>query len=117
MSQLLNSLLTLVGVLTMMLIISPVLAIVALVSVPLSVIVTSVVAKRSQPLFITQWDQTGKLNGHIEEVYTGHALVKVFGHQHEAEEVFRERNEALYQASAGAQFLSGIFMPAITLAS
>jgi len=114
MSQLLNSLLTLVGVLTMMLIISPVLAIVALVSVPLSVIVTSVVAKRSQPLFITQWDQTGKLNGHIEEVYTGHALVKVFGHQHEAEEVFRERNEALYQASAGAQFLSGIIMPAIT---
>jgi len=114
MSQLLNSLLTLVGVLTMMLIISPVLAIVALVSVPLSVFVTSVVAKRSQPLFITQWDQTGKLNGHIEEVYTGHALVKVFGHQHEAEEVFRERNEALYQASAGAQFLSGIIMPAIT---
>ena len=114
MSQLLNSLLTLVGVLTMMLIISPVLAIVALVSVPLSVFVTSVVAKRSQPLFITQWDQTGKLNGHIEEVYTGHALVKVFGHQQEAEEVFRERNEALYQASAGAQFLSGIIMPAIT---
>jgi len=114
MSQLLNSLLTLVGVLTMMLIISPTLAIVALVSVPLSVLVTSVVAKRSQPLFITQWDQTGKLNGHIEEVYTGHALVKVFGHQQEAEEVFRERNEALYQASAGAQFLSGIIMPAIT---
>ncbi len=114
MSQLLNSLLTLVGVLTMMVIISPILAVVALVSVPLSIVVTSQVAKRSQPLFITQWGETGRLNGHIEEVYTGHALVKVFGHQHEAEELFRERNEALYRASAGAQFLSGIIMPAIT---
>ncbi|MDA8436389.1 MAG: ABC transporter ATP-binding protein [Actinomycetales bacterium] len=113
MSQLLTSLLTLVGVLGMMLWISPVLALVALVSVPLSIVVTAVVAKRSQPLFIEQWAQTGHLNGHIEEVYTGHALVKVFGHQREAEETFRERNEALYQASAGAQFLSGIIMPAI----
>ncbi len=113
MSQLLTSLLTLVGVLGMMLWISPVLALVALISVPLSIIVTAVVAKRSQPLFIEQWAQTGHLNGHIEEVYTGHALVKVFGHQREAEETFRERNEALYRASAGAQFLSGIIMPAI----
>ncbi|MBI1376837.1 MAG: ATP-binding cassette domain-containing protein [Frankiales bacterium] len=112
-SQLLNSLLTLVGVLAMMLWISWVLALVALVSVPLSMIVTAVIAKRSQPLFIEQWGQTGRLNGHIEEVYTGHALVKVFGHQKEAEEIFRERNEALYSASAGAQFLSGIIMPAI----
>ena len=113
MSQLLNSLLTLVGVLTMMFIISPLLALVALVSVPLSMLVTSLVAKRSQPLFVQQWGQTGRLNAHIEEIYTGHSLVKVFGHQHEAEEVFAERNEALYRASFGAQFLSGIIMPVI----
>ena len=113
MSQLLSSILTLVGVLGMMLWISPMLALVALVSVPLSVAVTAVIAKRSQPLFIEQWAQTGHLNGHIEEVYTGHALVKVFGHQHESEQIFAERNEKLYNASAGAQFLSGIIMPAI----
>ncbi len=112
-SQLLTSLLTLVGVLGMMLWISPVLALVALISVPLSVIVTALVAKRSQPLFIEQWAQTGHLNSHIEEVYTGHALVKVFGHQHEAEATFEERNEKLYKAASGAQFLSGIIMPAI----
>jgi ATP-binding cassette subfamily B multidrug efflux pump len=113
MSQLLSSLLTLVGVLGMMLWISPVLALVALISVPLSVLVATVIARRSQPLFVDQWRETGHLNGHIEEVYTGHALVKVFGHQREVEETFEERNEALYRASAGAQFLSGIIMPAI----
>ncbi len=113
MSQLLNSLLTLVGVLTMMVIISPVLALVALVSVPLSVLVTRLIAKRSQPMFVQQWGQTGRLNAHIEETYTGHSLVKVFGHQHEAEVVFEERNASLYKASYGAQFLSGIIMPAI----
>jgi ATP-binding cassette subfamily B protein len=112
-SQLLTSLLTLVGVLGMMLWISPVLALVALISVPLSVVVTALVAKRSQPLFIEQWAQTGHLNSHIEEVYTGHALVKVFGHQRESEETFAERNEKLYVAASGAQFLSGIIMPAI----
>ena len=113
MSQLLNSLLTLIGVLTMMVLISPLLALIALVSVPLSILVTTLVAKRSQPLFVQQWGQTGRLNAHIEEIYTGHSLVKVFGHQEEAEEVFRERNEALYRASFGAQFFSGIIMPSI----
>jgi ATP-binding cassette subfamily B multidrug efflux pump len=113
MSQLLNSLLTLVGVLSMMVWISPVLALVALVSVPLSIVVTRLIARRSQPLFVAQWGQTGRLNAHIEETYTGHALVRVFGHQAEAEEVFRDRNEELYKASYGAQFLSGIILPAI----
>lgn len=112
-SQLLSSVLTLVGVLGMMLWISPVLALVALVSVPLSVVVTAMIAKRSQPLFIEQWAQTGHLNATIEEVYTGHALVKVFGHQEEADATFAQKNEALYTASSGAQFLSGIIMPAI----
>jgi ATP-binding cassette, subfamily B, multidrug efflux pump len=113
MSQLLTSLLMLIGVLIMMVLISPLLALVALISVPLSIVVTALIARRSQPLFIQQWAQTGHLNGHIEEVYTGHALVKVFGHQQEAEEIFRERNEALFRSSAGAQFLSGIIMPMI----
>jgi ATP-binding cassette, subfamily B, multidrug efflux pump len=112
-SQLLNALLTLIGVLTMMLIISPLLALVALVSVPLSMVVTRLIAKRSQPLFVQQWGHTGRLNAHIEETYTGHALVRVFGHQAEAEEEFRNRNEELYKASYGAQFLSGIILPAI----
>jgi ATP-binding cassette, subfamily B, multidrug efflux pump len=112
-SQLLNAVLTLVGVLAMMVWISPLLAIVALVSVPLSVVVTRLIAKRSQPLFVTQWAQTGRLNATIEETYTGHSLVRVFGHQAEAEKEFRERNDALYTASYGAQFLSGIIMPSI----
>jgi ATP-binding cassette subfamily B protein len=112
-SQLLSSVLTLVGVLGMMVWISPVLALVALISVPLSVFVTAMIAKRSQPLFIEQWAQTGHLNATIEEVYTGHALVKVFGHQDEANAIFAEKNEALFTASSGAQFLSGIIMPAI----
>jgi ATP-binding cassette subfamily B protein len=112
-SQLLSSVLTLVGVLGMMVWISPVLALVALISVPLSVFVTAMIAKRSQPLFIEQWAQTGHLNATIEEVYTGHALVKVFGHQDEANATFAEKNEALFTASSGAQFLSGIIMPAI----
>ena len=113
-SQLLVSLLTLVGVLSMMVWISWQLALVALVSVPLSIAVTASIAKRSQPLFVKQWAQTGRLTGHIEEVYTGHALVQVFGRQAEAEEVFEERNEALFRASFGAQFLSSIILPAIT---
>jgi ATP-binding cassette subfamily B multidrug efflux pump len=112
-SQLLTSILTLVGVLSMMVWISWILALVALVSVPLSVVVTAMIAKRSQPLFIEQWSQTGHLNATIEEVYTGHALVKVFGHQEEAEAEFATRNDKLFKASSGAQFLSGIIMPAI----
>ncbi len=112
-SQLLTSLLTLVGVLGMMLWISPLLALVALVSVPLSVIVTAMVAKRSQPLFIAQWGETGKLNGHIEEAYSGQTLVTVYGHQTASEEVFEERNGKLFEASSGAQFLSGLIMPVI----
>jgi ATP-binding cassette subfamily B protein len=113
MSQLLNALLTLVGVLVMMVWISWLLALVALVSVPLSIIVTRLIAKRSQPLFVQQWGQTGRLNAHVEETYTGHTLVTVFGRQQAAQEQFDERNEALYKASFGAQFLSGIIMPSI----
>jgi len=114
-SQMLNAVLTLLGVLTMMVVISPLLALIAVVSVPLSVVVTRLVARRSQPLFVQQWAHTGRLNAHIEESFTGHAVVRAFGRQDEAEEVFRERNDELYQAGLGAQFLSGLILPAITL--
>ena len=111
MSQLLYALLTVVGVLVMMFWISPLLALVALVTVPVTMLVTAAIMKRSQGLFIAQWRRTGKLNAHIEEAFTGHALVKVFGRQHEVEEVFAEENDALYEASFGAQFVSGLIMP------
>ncbi|MFF5174363.1 ABC transporter ATP-binding protein [Micromonospora sp. NPDC000089] len=112
-SQLLTALLTVVGVLGMMFWISPLLALVALVAVPLSVIVTQQIAKRSQARFIAQWKHTGELNGQIEEAYTGHELVKVFGRQREVQAAFATKNEELFRASFGAQFISGIIMPAM----
>jgi len=111
-SQILNSLLMVVGVVIMMCTISWQLAIIALVTVPLTAVVAGLIAKRSQPLFVEQWTRTGRLNAQVEEGYTGHALVKTFGRQREVVERFREENEAMYRASFGAQFVSGIIMPA-----
>jgi ATP-binding cassette subfamily B protein len=113
-SQLLSAVLTVVGVIVMMLVVSPLLALIALVTVPLSVVITTQVAKRSQKLFAAQWAHTGALNGHIEESFTGHELVTVFGRRREVEEVFRLRNEQLFKASFGAQFISGLIMPSMT---
>ncbi|MER6577864.1 ABC transporter ATP-binding protein [Nonomuraea sp. NPDC001023] len=113
MSQLISSVLTVVGVLVVMFWISPVLALIALVTVPVSVYVTAVVGKRSQPQFVKQWSSTGKLNGHIEEMYGGHTLVKVFGRQQEAAATFEEHNQALYASSFRAQFISGVIQPAM----
>jgi ATP-binding cassette subfamily B protein len=112
-SQLLTSLLTIVGVLAMMLSISPLLSLIALVAVPLSIWVTKSIAKRSQGQFIAQWTHTGALNGQIEEAFTGHELVKVFGRQREAAEAFEAKNEQLFTASFSAQFISGTIMPAM----
>jgi len=112
-SQTLTSLLTVVGVLAMMLIISPLLAIVALVAIPLSLVVTTVIAKRSQPKFVAQWRSTGELNARVEETFTGHSLVKVFGRQQDAEKAFDSKNDELYRSSFGAQFISGIIMPSM----
>ncbi|MFF2813160.1 ABC transporter ATP-binding protein [Streptomyces sp. NPDC058000] len=112
-SQIVSSLLTIVGVLAMMFWISPLLALVALITVPVSVVVATKVGKRAQPQFVQQWKTTGKLNAHIEEMYTGHSLVKVFGRQKESAELFREQNEALYSAGFKAQFISGIIQPAM----
>jgi ATP-binding cassette subfamily B multidrug efflux pump len=88
-SQLLTSALTVVGVVVMMFVVSPLLAVVMLITVPLSLVITTQVAKRSQKLFAAQWALTGALNGHIEEAFTGHELVKVFGRQREVEQVFK----------------------------
>ncbi|MFI5629128.1 ABC transporter ATP-binding protein [Streptomyces sp. NPDC051664] len=117
MGQLINSLLTIVGVLVMMFWISPLLALVALVTVPLSVVVATKVGKRSQPQFVQQWKVTGKLNAHIEEMYTGHTLVKVFGRQEESAKDFAEQNDALYEASFRAQFNSGVMQPLMMFVS
>jgi len=113
MSQMLTSLLTVIGVLAMMFVISPLLALIALVTIPITLLITTVIARRSQKLFVAQWTHTGALNGQIEEAFTGHALVKVFGRHREVEEVFRQKNEELYKASFGAQFVSGIIMPSM----
>ncbi|WP_145908400.1 ABC transporter ATP-binding protein [Kitasatospora viridis] len=115
MGQVMNSLLTVIGVLAMMFWVSWILALIALVSVPLSVVVAARVGKKAQPQFVAQWATTGKLNAHIEEMYTGHTLVKVFGRQKEAAEVFARENEALYATSFRAQFISGIIQPSMFL--
>ena len=112
-SQIVTSLLTIVGVLTMMFVISPLLALIALVSVPLSVLVTARIGKRAQPQFIRQWATTGRLNAHIEEMYTGHALVTAFGRRAESEQTFAEHNADLYTAGFRAQFISGLIQPAM----
>ncbi len=112
-SQLLTSLLTVIGVVAMMIVISPLLSVVALVTIPLAMIVTKVIAKRSQPQFIAQWTHTGHLNSQIEEAFTGHELVKVFGRQREVARRFDTENQKLFETSFAAQFVSGIIMPAV----
>ncbi|MBW8800480.1 MAG: ABC transporter ATP-binding protein [Streptomyces sp.] len=117
MGQLINSLLTIIGVLAVMFWVSWILALVALVTVPLSFLVATRIGKRSQPHFVQQWRSTGKLNAHVEEMYTGHTLVKVFGRQEESAQQFAEQNEALYEAGFKAQFNSGIMQPLMMFVS
>ncbi|MGW6908383.1 ABC transporter ATP-binding protein [Streptomyces sp. NPDC054940] len=117
MGQLINSVLTIIGVLAMMFWVSWLLALVALVTVPLSFFVATRVGKRSQPHFVQQWRSTGKLNAHVEEMYTGHTLVKVFGRQEESAKQFAEQNDALYEAGFKAQFNSGVMQPLMLFVS
>lgn len=112
-SQVIVSLLTVIGVLVMMFVISPLLAVIALVTIPLTVVITMAVARRSQKLFVAQWAATGVLNARVEETFSGHAVVKVFGHQRRVEADFGAENDEVYRASFGAQFLSGVIMPAM----
>ena len=112
-SQMLTSIFSIVGVLIMMIVISPLLALIAVLTIPLSLYSVKLIAKRSRMRFIAQWKHTGALNGQIEETFSGHSIVKAFGHQHQAEEKFRQTNHELYQAGFGAQFLSGTIQPAM----
>jgi ATP-binding cassette subfamily B multidrug efflux pump len=116
-TQLITSLLTIVGVLILMVTISPLLAVVSLLAVPASLVVTVLIIRRSQKLFVAQWASTGALNGHVEEMHTGHAIVKAFGRQRQAVATFNEENQRLYQASYRAQFISGIIQPAMNFIS
>jgi ATP-binding cassette, subfamily B, multidrug efflux pump len=116
-TQLVTSLLTIVGVLIMMLLISPLLALVSLLVVPVSLFATVFIVRRSQQQFVAQWASTGALNGHVEEMHTGHSIVKVFGRQREAIERFNEENDRLYEASRKAQFISGTIQPVMTFIS
>ncbi|MGH3958772.1 ABC transporter ATP-binding protein [Mycobacterium sp.] len=111
-TQLLSAFLTVTAVLVMMLSISPLLTLITLVTVPLSLLVMRAITRRSQRLFVAQWASTGRLNAHIEETYSGFTLVKTFGHRDQAQAQFRECNDEVYQASFGAQFVSGLVSPA-----
>jgi len=113
-SQVLTLLLTVVAVLAMMVSISPLLALITLLTVPVSLLATRAIARRSQRLFAAQWRRTGRLNAHIEETYSGFTVVKTFGHQEAAQEQFRKLNDDVYQASFGAQLVSGLVSPATT---
>jgi ATP-binding cassette subfamily B protein len=112
-SQLLTSVLTIVGVLGVMLWISPLLAAVSLLTIPLALVVTLVIARRSQVQFTSQWERTGSLNGLVEETHTGHTLVQLYGRRGATIDEFRRQNGALYEASFRAQFLSGVIQPAL----
>lgn len=116
-SQLIQSVLTVLGIAAMMFIVSWQLALIALISLPLSAIIAGVIGVRSQKLFTAQWKNTGSLNGHIEETFSGQEIVRAFGRDKEMLEEFDKRNEELYTASFGAQFVSGMIMPAMTFVS
>ena len=113
-SQVLRSLLSVLFVLVMMFVISPVLALVALITVPVSMALAGMVMRRSRTRFIDQWRSTGALNSQIEEAFSGHTLVKVYGQGPRARATFAEQNEKLYDSSQEAQFLSGLIMPIMT---
>ena len=112
-SQMLTSTLQIVGVMCAMILISWQLAIFAILTIPLSMLILRFVASRSRVRFMAQWRYTGELNAQVEEAFTGHAIVKAFGRQREVEGRFKEKNEEMYEASFGAQFISGTIQPAM----
>ncbi|PFW99782.1 putative ABC transporter ATP-binding protein [Nocardia farcinica] len=113
MSQLLMSVFSVLGILIMMFWISPLLAVIALLTVPAAIVVTAQIAKRSKPHFVNQWKYTGLVNAQVEEAYTGHEVITVFGRNREVGEEFDQRNDKLYESSFKAQFISGLIMPSI----
>jgi ATP-binding cassette, subfamily B, fatty acid transporter len=113
-TQLLSAVLTVATVLVMMLSISPLLTGLTLLTVPLTIVVTRAIARRSQALFLAQWTNTGRLNAHIEESYSGFTLVRTYGQRARTEDEFRRLNDDMYEASFGAQLISGMVAPATT---
>ena len=116
-SQMIRSILTVIGTIAMMVLISPVLSLIAFITIPVAIVMTGAVMKRSQPQFIAQWAETGKLNGHVEESFTGHEVIKVYGRQKEAKEKFATTNDALFGAAFKAQFISGVIQPLMMFVS
>ena len=112
-SQMLTSILTLIGVVIMMISISPLLALIALITIPVSMFTLRFITRRSKKKFVDQWRHTGTLNAQVEEAFTGHSLVKVFGRQADIEARFDQKNDELFEAEYGAQFISGIVQPAM----
>ena len=116
-TQLITSIVTIIGIIVMMLTISPLMTLVVILTLPLYILVTALVAKRSQKYFAAQQKEIGALNGHVEEMYTGHKIVKAFGHEHDSIEEFKNINDRLYNAGWKAQFISGIIMPMMRFVS
>lgn len=110
-TQMITSVVTLLGIIIMMLTISPLLTLILVLTLPLSFVVIALIAKQSQKHFKSQQDQLGQLNGHVEEMYTGHTIIKAFGREKQSVEKFRQMNEVLYHSSWKAQFISGIMWP------
>ena len=116
-TQLITSIVTIVGIIIMMLTISPLMTLVVILTLPLYIVVTAFVAKRSQKYFAAQQKEIGELNGHVEEMYTGHKIVKSFGHEKDSIQEFRNINDRLYNAGWKAQFISGVIMPMMRFVS
>ncbi|EKQ51675.1 MULTISPECIES: ABC transporter ATP-binding protein [unclassified Clostridium] len=116
-TQLITSIVTIVGIIIMMLTISPLMTLVVLLTLPLYIGVTAFIAKHSQKYFAAQQKEIGELNGHVEEMYTGHKIVKSFGHERDSIEHFKNINNRLYHAGWKAQFISGIIMPMMRFVS
>lgn len=110
-TQLITSIVTIIGVIVMMLSISPLMTLIVVITLPLSVVATASIAKKSQIYFKGQQKALGQLNGHVEEMYTGHKVIKVFGHEQKSISQFEEINDQLYQSGWKAQFMSGMIMP------
>ena len=112
--QLITSVVTMIGIIVMMLTISPLMTLITLVTLPFSVLATKMIATRSQKQFIKQQRTLGQLNGHVEEMYTGHKIVKAFGKENDSIDEFEQINDELYDAGWKAQFISGIIMPVMS---
>ncbi len=116
-TQIITSVITIIGVIIMMLTINPVLTLIVLITLPLGALLSRPVIKRSQSYFLTQQTQLGLLNGHVEESYTGHAVIKSFNQENQIMHKFTELNDSLYDVSVKAQFVSGLIMPIMSLVS